>query len=384
MDFLSRSSFASILVAAIVAALPEKSPGEDRVTRVFEVPNNFLPGSAREEVVEKLTSLGSVIGEPDSVIYDSLNQRLVARSTKEKLAQIEAALAQGSQPAIGTMLEEPTLEETVAAIQAEVFGRREAKLRADGDFEGATQQYSEGIRLLKTDRARQAYRRHWERRREADSSERLCDPDAVDTSDVIDRVPFLGIPPQRGDGLDIILPEVDFSDMPLAEVLARIKALCNERNPDPPKGMFEILLDAPGMIAKKPVTLHLVDVPASKAIRAAAEAASCQLFAFSGFAFVSCIDLFPQKPTGKRSPRQSPESLWLDAFWHLYDGRFYNAKPPAIATDQEEEKYQQGKYRAYLTQALGTYASLAEAYPDFHPELVWAKMSDIAERLAYE
>src|SRR5690606_38460440 len=51
---------------------------------------------ARDEVRPKLESLGAVIGDPSSIVYDFVEQRLIVRSTSEKVGWIETVLAWGS------------------------------------------------------------------------------------------------------------------------------------------------------------------------------------------------------------------------------------------------------------------------------------------------
>ena len=302
----------------------EDVPGEDRFTTVLKVPSGFLAGSPRDEVFARLGNLGMVIGEPDSVVHDKIGRRIVVRASREKTATIEALLAWGSDS--GGFSE---------------VGEAYLASEAEGEF---------GV-----------------------------------GSAVVDKLPIFGPIGSLGAAVRRAFPErqpsaplvsMEFTDVRLDEALARVAAVGSgpSANSADADGAVPVFLDMPEMVAKRPVTLRVVDLTALEAIALVAETGGCRAYLVGSRSpasvLVSCIDLKIGKPPNegavrrRSTTRNQPENLWLDAFWHLF------------SADSRDRLTSRG----HANEALHRYARIAEEHPAFHPELVWARLRDVAAR----
>jgi len=417
MSLSPRTLFASLLILGTPLAatgVDEGDRGPDLVTRVFEVPGNLLPGIARDEVRPNLESLGTLIGDPSSVVYDFVAQRLIVRSTNEKVELIEAILAWGSEPDAEAE-PEPALrpEEAAAVGRADEYALRGSQLIADGDFVAAERHYIESLQILPVHRAtegrRVAYRRQLrrilERLVEAPHHNCLDDPPPEvsrfrrEVSDVHDKLPNLPWdfgPPERAE--EILLPNIDFSATPLEEALAHLESEASRLDPQSAESKREmaIHLDAPGAIPRTPITLQLSNAPLSEAIRLTAELAFCRVFHHDRTVIVSCIDLlFPALADDRKKDASHPllrrdfpwnrlvsenetenwrkaTSLWESAFWKLH-----LAERAARLGDERSSPI-------LYYDAFELCTKLAENHPDFHADLVWARIREISEKLGSE
>ncbi len=196
-----------------------------------------------------------------------------------------------------------------------------------------------------------------------------------DRSDAEDRIPFRGhflvgpSPALR----EIRLPKVEFSGISLKEALATLAALSKEHDTHPlevDRG-FSIQLDAPSVVANTAITLSLVDVPLSEAIERTAELGACRAF-HSGYGrgvMISCVDLMAPAVVDGRIGVSHAADMWHQAFWKLQ-----NAESAAATGDRSRANY-------FYRQALNLYAILSVRFPEFHPEMVRARMRDLTNEL---
>lgn len=196
-----------------------------------------------------------------------------------------------------------------------------------------------------------------------------------DRSDVEDMVPYLGqylagTPPASR---EIRLPKVEFSGISLKEALATLAALSKEHDTHPlevDRGVW-IHLDASSVVANTAITLSLTDVPLSEAIERTAELGACRAFhwGYGRGVMISCVDLMAPAVADGRIGVSHAAAMWHQAFWKLQ-----NAESAAGTWNRSRANY-------FRRQALNLYAILSVRFPEFHPEMVRARMRDLANEL---
>ena len=273
-----------------------------------------------------------------------------------------------------------TAEEALAVIKADEYALIASQLHADGDLDGAEKYYMKSLRIFphhpKTEERRNAYRKELARILDQQQEKPRSEPEREyepNSSDIEDKHPFGYKPGPPTESKDIILPKVEFSNISLTEALVNLEALSQKFDHYPlivDRGV-KIYFDAPSPVANTAITLHLTNVPLSEAILRTAELGSCRAFHvyFGRAAMVSCVDLLaPLNVEGKISV--SPAAvMWHDAYEKLQ---------MAESAAKERNK---PKARYYYREALDIYTTISVQHPEFHPEMVGARMKDLAEIL---
>lgn len=181
----------------------------------------------------------------------------------------------------------------------------------------------------------------------------------------------LGDSPARRKAAVIILPSVNFRDLPLGDALEFLQEQSVEHDKESPeqeKGIDLILTGADDLIDTR-ITLKLTNVPLIEALRYTAELANAAL-QYDGHAVV-----ISPKEEGKRKtallgePGYDASDIWFRAYTLLKEG------------EEAEAERDPGTAKKCFEAAETGFATLRKQFPKFYPELVEHRLQQLRRKL---
>lgn len=168
----------------------------------------------------------------------------------------------------------------------------------------------------------------------------------------------------------IILPAVEFHELPLMDALAYLQTKSVELDQDSPeaeRGITITLLETEAF-ADTRITLRLKAVPLGEALRYTAELAHAKVGYEDDAVVISPRDEVAAAPQADRGGA-GPEDIWFRAYTLLQEGE--------VAESEGKQAEALGAFR----QSELLFKSVAEKYPAFYPDLVEYRLEQLRKKI---